>query len=98
MSPHTPGPFTVEELSASAETERELGVTRIVYAPSRYEGEEPVAVAFVVFPDDAPLFAASADLLAAAKELVEWLDALDAANEAAEVLRRARLVIARAVV
>lgn len=67
---HTPGPFTVEELGESAETERDLGVTRIVCAPAQYEPDETIAIAFVVFPDDAPLFAASADLLEALEALL----------------------------
>jgi hypothetical protein len=63
--PHTRGPFTVEELSDSAETERDLGVTRIVCAPAQYEDGETIAIAFVMFPDDAPLFAAAGKLLKA---------------------------------
>lgn len=94
---HTPGPYTVEELGESAETERDLGVTRIVCAPAQYEDGETIAIAFVMFPDDAPLFAASADLLAAAEvaaEVLSDLGVMFAPEEAA--LERLRAAIAKA--
>jgi hypothetical protein len=73
---HTRGPFTVEELSESAETERELGITRIICAPSDIAEDrgDSMAVAFVIQSDDAPLFASVLDLLEAAEVLLAGAD------------------------
>lgn len=95
--PHTPGPFTVEELGDSAETGRDLGVTRIVCAPAQYEDGEKIAIAFVVFPDDAPLFAASAEMLAALEDAERILALMvEGSPYPSPTLERVRLAIARA--
>jgi hypothetical protein len=68
--PHSPGPFTVEELPDTAE--RALGLTHMICGPCQIPEEqgEPVAVAFTFSADDALLFASVLDLLAT----LQWLD------------------------
>lgn len=98
------GPLTVEELSESAETERELGITRIVCAPSDTEDEgETLAVAYVVRVEDASLFATALDLLAEAEECLRFVSEVAVTTGSEEVRRDAwrrqralRAVIARA--
>lgn len=94
--PHTPGPFTVEELGASADTERDLGITRIVCAPAQYEAGEKIAVAFVVFPDDSPLFRSAPELLAALEDAERILTVAVKYGGEREVLKRVRAAIAKA--
>lgn len=99
------GPLTVEELSESAETERELGITRIVCAPSDIAEDEgeTLAVAYVVRVEDASLFATALDLLAEAEECLRFVSEVAVTTGSEEVRRDAwrrqralRAVIARA--
>jgi hypothetical protein len=72
--PHSPGPFTVEELPDTAE--RALGLTHMICGPCQIPEEqgEPVAVAFTFSADDAILFASVLDLLAACEMADRHID------------------------
>lgn len=85
--PHSPGPFTVEELPDTAE--RALGLTHVICGPCQIPEEqgEPVAVAFTFSADDAILFASVLDLLEFVGKAVRILDHADYVAEAREGLR-----------
>jgi hypothetical protein len=87
--PHTPGPWRAQLNSILRD---------VVIGP---EGDTLAEVLSPADPDQSShsnttLIAAAPDLLAALSECVVWLDAMDAANEAALTLRDARRAIFKA--